>query len=698
MGTAFQAEEFDKTLQHFESPLGPRIVIIGAGPVGMRCASKIKESHQGPCHIAVFNGEAYAPYDRIKLTQLLTNQVNYPDIFWSASPQSDSLGHPQSSFEIINDKVSGIDTKQKMITAGNGEIIAYDKLILATGSKPHIPQIDGIEMTGVYTFRNIRDVEFLMARTQRSRHTVVVGGGLLGLEAAKGLHQKNTLVTLVHQAPRLMNRQLNDLCADVLYQHVRKAGINVITNDGLGAVHGDNRVTGISTRHGKPIDCDTVVLCTGIKPNIDLAVSSGIKFNRGILVDKNLQTSERDVYAVGECSEYEGQIYGLVSPGLEQATILAENLAGGSAVFSGTQPYTKLKVLDVKVSSLGEITELGKRPKLKKINYTQNTKKTESKTSPVCRTIAVQGGKFFGSKLVGACGIGDWTELQRLRECLTQQRTLYPWQLWLFRFSGKLWLDANDNNPTLWPASTIVCQCNQVTRQNIDTAITQGCHTLTAISHECGAGGVCGSCQPVVQTLLHQHLDATNAGSQIETVQTDKSKLSSIVASPIFLTSALSALLVLLLVLFPGVQMPSSVQEFSLAFFIDDKLYKQISGFSLLAAVSIGLILSLRKRLNWQFLGQFTRWRLVHTISGVVALIVLLAHTGANLGDQLNRLLMVNFLVVALVGAALGTAISISQSNIGQQRLRSLSFWLHVLTVWPLPILLSAHIFSSYYF
>ena len=689
MGIAIQSSAPGNMPAAFLNPSGPRVVIIGAGPVGMNFAEKLKADSASPFNILVFNGENCAPYDRIKLTQLLTQQVNYPDIFWQQQNTQAHSGHSKSSLDIIQRTVASIDTENKIITDRQGDRYPYDRLVLATGSLPHIPQVPNIELPGVYTFRNMRDVEFLMARTHRSRHCVVVGGGLLGLEAAKGLKQKNTLVTLVHQAPRLMNRQLDDLNGELLLLYVKRFGINVITNDGLAGVLGDVRATGISTRLGKKLDCDTVVVCTGIKPNVELALAGGIKIARGIVVDAQLQTSCRDVYAIGECTEFNNEVYGLVAPGLEQAAILAENFKRGSATFLGTQPYTKLKVIDVEVSSLGNIADINRHPKLKVLHYQQksdhrqshqiNDKLSLGKT----RSLALVKGK-----IVGACSVGPWPEWQRLRETYSQHRRVFPWQQWLFQLTGKLWLN-EDNDPSTWPANAIICQCKQVNLGAINTTIEHGCYSLKAIAHECGAGSVCGSCQPTLSQLLQNQLDT----SVDETAAAEPTGI-----RPVLTTSIIAIAGVALILLLPGISTPTSVQEFSLSMLVNDKLFKQVSGFSLLGITLLGLMLTLRKRLHWEFLGQFQHWRTVHTVAGVMALLILLAHTGAVLGEQLNRWLMLNYLTVALIGSILGLAIGLSKRPIIRNRLRTTSFWAHVLTVWPLPILVSAHILSSYYF
>lgn len=658
-----------------------KVVIIGAGPVGIQFANKLLSAASSPMHVYCFNGEKYLPYDRIKLSQVLTQSIQPADIFWQPAQTSRNYNNPKSRFDLIHQTIHEIDAHKHIVKDTAGNTYPYDYLVLATGSKPHIPSLPGIEMTGVYTFRNMRDVEFLMARTHRSRHTVVIGGGLLGLEAAKGLLQKNTKVTLVHQSNRLMNRQLDELNAKNLEQQVAETGIDIITNDGLQAVCGEHRADGIITRTGQHIQCDTVVLCTGIKPNTQLALSAGIKINRGILIDDTLRTNIPNVYAIGECTEHNNEVFGLVAPGLEQASVLASQLTGGSAEFKGSAPYTKLKVLDIDVNSFGETADFVKHPKLKIIHHRKRHKKGE--TNKVTRSLA-----FINGKIIGACGIGEWTELQRIRESQTQTRRIYPWQQWLFYLTGKLWFLDNSSDPNQWAPAAIICQCNQVPLETINTAIANGNHTVESIGNVCGAGQVCGSCQPLLQAITAQ--------SNADNIEPEKFSFAN--AKLLTTLSTLAILAVAALAFIPALQTPDSVQEQSLAWLVQDKFFKQVSGFSLLGVTIIGLILSLRKRLRWEFLGKFSNWRLIHTGMGVIALSVLLAHTGANLGEQLNRWLMLNFLLVSVIGGTLGLAIAFSSSQFFRDRLRKFSFWLHVLTVWPLPILIGAHVLSSYYF
>lgn len=660
-----------------------RIVVVGAGPVGLRFANEILKRSEGAVSVTLFGDEPYAPYDRIKLSELLAHGIDYSDIFISL-PEFPSNLKPTSSFNYISAAVTDIDCDAKCVIDGSGVSHDFDELILAVGSKPHVPTIDGVDLKGVYTFRNIRDTEALLARNSRSRHTVVVGGGLLGLEVARALKRDFTEVTLVHQSPRLMNRQLDELPAAELLSRVQKRGIAVITQDGLVKVTGNVRVEGLMTRGGHRIFCDTVVLCTGIKPNTELALKAGIRINRGIVVDDELQTSKSNIFAIGECCEHRGNIYGLVAPGLEQAAVLAERLSGGPAIYSGSQPYTQLKVMGEAVNSMGEVTDLPPRPKQSVLTF-------KNRRSNNCRSVAVLKGR-----IIGACAVGEWPEAQRVREALLTRRYLFPWQRLWFLLTGRLWLGARQQHVAAWPASAVVCQCNQLQREVIDNAISIQCCTVKSVGQKCGAGMVCGSCQSMVAELIEAKL-----GSEASLIELDSANDSSGSGGrlPALLTfSVLTLLASLSLAVSPAVPSPVSVQVPSLSFLWTDAFWKQVSGFSLVGVTVVGLILSMRKRLRWSFLGAFTRWRLVHTVLGLAALSILLLHTGASMGENLNRYLMVNYLVAAAIGALLGIVIALNKPTPLLATVRSWGFWLHVLTLWPLPVLLSMHVLSSYYF
>jgi nitrite reductase (NADH) large subunit len=648
-----------------DTPL-TKIIVIGAGPVGVRFIDELKKKGY-PCQVTLFGDEPYEPYNRVQLSHLLSREKDYEDIV-TVLP----LANDKFNFIFEKQTVARIDQRKQLVHTKLGDCFEYDYLVIATGSKPHVPNIDGVNLKGVYTFRNLRDTESLVARTFRMRHVVVVGGGLLGLEAAYSLTQNNTRVTLVQQSDRLMNKQLDEGASALLEGYVSQQKIEVITSSGVRKIIGDQRVEGVVLRDGLALDCDTVVLCTGIKPEIELAVDAGLSVGQGITVNDHLETSVSNIFAIGECAEHQGMIYGIVAPGLEQASVLADNFAKGQSAYQGTQVISTLKVVGKPVTSMGEVAEVTRRAKQSFLIY-------KNKKSSSYRKLVIHQGK-----LIGACAVGDWPESRRVQEIFYSQSYIYPWQRLWFLLTGRLWIGDTDKEVGSWPESAIICQCNQVSRGVISEAVENGCNTIESIGKQTTAGTVCGSCQPLLQNL-------TGA---------DEKPIAIAGAIPILLTSFIAVIASVLFVLLPGVEPVDSVQTPSWEFLWTDGFWKQVSGFSLVGIVVLGLIMSLRKRAGWKFLGNFSYWRVLHVVLGLLALAVLLIHTGAHLGENLNRWLMLNFLLVSAVGALAGITLALaSKSSVSTvQALKKSWYWAHLFVVWPLPALLVVHILSVYFF
>lgn len=655
----------------------PHIIVLGAGPVGLRFVSDYFKKNS-TCNITMFSNEFYEPYNRVQLSNVLSRSKDYGDVTYTLPVSTDS-----KRFELVQEHANHIDVHEKKILSRAGNQYDYDILVLATGSSPHIPNIDGVGLQGVYTFRNMKDTEALLARRHRSRHTVVMGGGLLGLEAAKALLSTSTKVTLLQQSDRLMNRQLDEQASQQLRAYVEELGIDVITDSGVRKVESDHtetysedeyrgRVTGVFTRDKKHIECDTVVLCTGIKPNIQLASDAGIAFGRGITVNDLMETSAADVYAIGECCEHQGEVYGIVAPGLEQAAVLADRLSQGNSSYQGTQLISTLKVVGESVTSMGEVAEVTQRLNQQEIGF-------KSKKQGLYRKAV-----FHRGHLIGACSIGEWPESRRVQEAFLANHYFYPWQRWYFKFTGKMWFSGEKQSVADWSDAAMICQCNQISKATITQAMEQGCTTVAEIGNQTGAGTVCGSCQPLLQNLVGSTEKPQPASGGI----------------PVFIFSVIAVIVASFIFFLPGIAPVTSVQTPSFEYLWVDGFWKQVSGFSLLGLVVIGLMMSLRKRAKWTFLGNFSHWRVVHSVLGAIALGVLFIHTGAHLGENLNKWLMVNFLLVAFVGAVAGFLLYLA-SSIAADYMQSIKkgvFWAHILVVWPLPALLIAHILSVYYF
>ncbi len=643
----------------------PRIVVIGSGPTGMRFVHEML-ARQPDANITLFGNEPYAPYNRVQLSSVLAGDVDRNDI---ALDMPDVTKYPNFQFVIC--AIKQISPESRQITDTLDRNYYFERLVIATGSRPFVPNIPGIEQTGVYTFRNLKDTDALYARLSSSKHIVVVGGGLLGIEAARALQRLNTKVTLIQQSDRLMNRQLDDEASSQLLEKLQALDINVMLSSGVRVVHGMNRVEAITTRAGEKIACDTVLFCTGITTNSELAREAKLKIGKGIVVNDQLKTSDENIFAIGECCEFNGQTYGLVAPGLEQAAIVADVITGGQSHYAGSQQQSRLKVVGEHVVSQGEITDFPRYGSEREMIY---------RADGIYRKLVIRRGR-----LVGMLGIGDWPELPRIQELLQQNRRVMPWQLWWFRTKGKLWLNDASNDVNLWPKAAIVCQCNSVCQGTLVEAIENGCTTREALSEATGAGTVCGSCKPLLQQLT---------GYQ---GPPEKEK-----AWPLVLMSSLVALAVAALIYFiPGFVIPDTVQENApLQQYWNDKFWKQVSGFTLLGLSAIGLLMSIRKRINSARLGEFAFWRIFHIVLGLLCVSILIIHTGFHLGSNLNQYLMINFLLVIGLGAIAGMSVAMSHhlKPAQSQSVRKGLAWLHLLVSWPLPILLIAHITTVYYF
>lgn len=441
----------------------PVLLIIGAGPVGQRLVEELVR--RAACFaVKIFDDEPVAPYNRIHLTSLLAGSALFSDL---VNPIS-SINR-ETSVEYINCRIYEINPENKFVSNRQGLRFSYDHLVLATGSRAFVPTIKGNRLAGVYTFRTLRDAEALCARRSRARQIVVVGGGLLGLEAAYALARSSIEITLIQQGERLMNRQLDDAAAAALQRRVESKGIRIILRQGVRLIKGDQRVEAVTTRYGECIPCDTVVFCTGIEANVELARNARIRIRRGIVIDDHLQTSANDIYAIGECSEHRGKLYGLVAPGLEQAAVLANRLTGGEARYPGSQLVSHLKVVGEEVTSIGEVADSAKRSSYRELVYVD-------KHTGDYRKLVLRHGK-----LLGACGVGPWPESRRIQEAVQIHLYVNPWQRWKFQRSGRLWNVADHYDVRASPDNAIVCQCNRVARGTIGSATASGCDTLESL-------------------------------------------------------------------------------------------------------------------------------------------------------------------------------------------------------------------------
>lgn len=324
------------------------LVIVGNGMAAAKLVEQLSARALGRYAIAVIGEEPQLAYNRVLLSSVLADDVAQSDIelkskrWWRDHGVTVLYGHAATA----------VDRAIHRVKLASGATIPYSKLVFATGSRPIVLPIEGRNLRGVMTFRDLHDVETL--RRAGRCNAVVIGGGLLGLEAAYGLAKAGAKVTVVHLMDRLMERQLDAESAAMLKSAVEMKGIDVLLNAETARFAGDRAVERVELKDGRVIPADIVVMSAGIAPNVGLARSAGVAINRGIVVDDGMQTDIAGIYAIGECAEHDGRCVGLVEPAYEQAAILADRLSGGTASYLGSIPATNLKVTGVNVFSAGD--------------------------------------------------------------------------------------------------------------------------------------------------------------------------------------------------------------------------------------------------------------------------------------------------------------------------------------------------------
>jgi nitrite reductase (NADH) large subunit len=643
------------------------IVIVGTGPVGIRILQSLeRQNTKQP--IVIYGGEPWQPYNRVRLSSFLAG-----DIRWNELVDSQSVPDDANIVQHHNCKVVHIDVDEQFVIDERGQKQNYSKLILALGSSAHVPSVPGNTLGRVFTFRDLKDTQDLVARRVQSRCTVVVGGGLLGLEAARAMARHNTQVIVVDHAMRLMHQQLDDEAADLLKEHVLSLGIRVYLGSGIDRIDGERHVESIVLKDGRRIECDTVILATGIVPNIELAREARLSVGRGIRVNDSMQTSNPHIYAVGECAEHREKIYGIVAPGYEQAEVAVHSLQGRKTRYSGSIAATSLKVVGKSIFSMGRVGEE---------EYTRNFEfHTYVDTSnSIYRKLV-----FSRRRLVGVIAVGEWPGQQRVQESITNRRLFWPWQIRRFIKSGELWDPEESSNPVSWPAHAVICNCMNVNRGQCSHAINQGCSDIEQVMQATGASTVCGSCRPLLAQLV---------GTTIKSLKLPALK-------SFFVFSLVSFLLALLALLWSGASYNLSVLEpLQWDILWRDGLIKQITGYSVLGLSAVALLMSLRKRwsrIRWL---QFDTWRYVHVAIGLLGIVALLAHTGLRLGNNLNFWLMSAFVGLLLVGSlsALFMSFQHKLDAVVAKHVREKMIWLHILLFWPVPALLAFHITKVYYF
>jgi nitrite reductase (NADH) large subunit len=438
--------------------------------------------------VTIFNAEPRVNYDRILLSPVLAGEKTYEDIVIH-----DEAWYAEHGVKLHSGKrVDKIDREAKRVTAEDGTTADYDKLIVATGSSPIVIPVPGSDLPGVVTFRDLDDVDGMLKAAETGGRAVVIGGGLLGLEAAYGLKRRGMEVTVLHLMDVLMERQLDEAAGRLLEKALAERDVEILLKADTERVLGEERVEGVRLRDGRELPADLVVMAVGIRPSAQLAKDAGLETGRGIVVDDQMRTSDPDIYAVGECVEHRGACYGLVAPLYEMAKVLARQLAGDAeAAYEGSAVSTRLKVTGVELFSAGAF---------------QSGEDTEDivfrdASRGVYKRLVVKDDQIIGAVLFGEATDGGWYfDLMKRGEPVTDVR-----ETLIFGQTVTEALRGVDPKTAVagWPDEAEICGCNGVDKATILAAIAdQGLATLGEVRACTKASGSCGSCTGLVENLL----------------------------------------------------------------------------------------------------------------------------------------------------------------------------------------------------
>jgi nitrite reductase (NADH) large subunit len=477
-----------------------KIVLVGNGMAGVRTIEEILNISKDLFEITIFGTEPHPNYNRILLSKVLQGDTAVKDITlndWNWYEENNIQLYP-------GETVVKIDHAKKLVVSDKGRVEPYDECILATGSNPFILPIPGADKTGVTTFRDIKDTDEMLEASKRYKKAAVIGGGLLGLEAARGLLNLGMDVTVIHLMPYLMERQLDPTASNLLKKELGKQGMKFLLEKQTSEIFGQDRVEGLKFSDGTELAADLVVMSVGIKPNIQLAKESGLAVNRGIVVNDFLQTDLPHIYAVGECAEHNGIAYGLVAPLYEQGKVLANTICGAGAVpYKGSVLSTQLKVSGVEVFSAGDFTEDEEKKSIKVFDEQDG----------IYKKIVLRG-----NKIVGAVSFGDSRDGNRLFSMIQKQADISDTtKISILQPVGEA---QGESLVAGMSADEIICGCNGVSKGTIVQAIQEkGCSSVDEIKGCTNASRSCGGCKPLVAELLQLTLgEEFDASAQKEAI------------------------------------------------------------------------------------------------------------------------------------------------------------------------------------
>lgn len=461
-----------------------KLVIIGAGMASGRVIEHLVENAPDAFDITLFNAEARGNYNRIMLSPVLSGEKTYAEIV----THDDDWYAEHGVTCRFGEHVVGIDPKMKVVKGQKGHV-PYDKLIIATGSAPFIIPVPGKDLPGVITYRDLDDTNAMIAAAAKGGKAVVIGGGLLGLEAAAGLAERGMDVSVIHLMGHLMERQLDEAASYLLRRDLEKRGITIRTQASTRAIIGEGRAEAVLLEGDETLPADLVVMAVGIRPETRLATDAGLTVARGIEVNAQMQTSDPDIFAVGECLEFDRHLFGLVAPLYDQARVLGQTLLGEDAAFFVKDTATKLKVTGCDLFSAGDFVDAEGRENIV----------LRDPSRGVYKRLVIENDRLVGAVMYGDTADGNWffqlikdgTDIDEMRETL---------------IFGPAFQGGDTSDPlsavAALPPEAEICGCNGICKSTITDAIANGATDLGAVRAQTRASASCGTCTGLVEQLL----------------------------------------------------------------------------------------------------------------------------------------------------------------------------------------------------
>lgn len=463
-----------------------KLVVIGAGMASGRMLEHLFERDPEAYDVTLFNAEPRGNYDRLMLSPVLSGETTYEDIVTHSADWYEARGVTCR----FGERVSGID-RERQVVRGEGGEVPYDRLVIATGSDPVMIPLPGSDLEGVIAYRDLEDTQRMMALGQTpGARAVVIGGGLLGLEAAAGMQARGIEVTVVHLAGHLMERQLDEAAGYLLRKALTERGITVHTSTNSEEILGaDGHVRALRLDDGTELPCDLLVMAVGIRPHTRLAEEAGLATGRGVHVDDQMITSDEHILALGECVEHDGQVFGLVAPLYDQAKVAAETLLGREASFQAKDTATKLKVTGCNLFSAGDFAEAEGREDIV----------FRDPARGVYKRLVLEEDRVVGAVMYGDTADGSWfhglmkdrTDVSEMRETL---------------IFGPAYQGGGAADPLAAVMAlgedAEICGCKGVCKGRIEQAVADGATTLAEVKKETSASTSCGTCAGLVEQVM----------------------------------------------------------------------------------------------------------------------------------------------------------------------------------------------------